>query len=341
MIDNVDEALWDTFLQGNFHYDPEEEEKDGDFIPEVDDAGMDQISTGAHPLLSVTENESGGGANIEHLRSSSRCSDVDNMGCGAYRMSPAASSVIGGGDGEISHLFTPQVQQRELEGLIREAKRPALRPVDIPVGMKEHVAHLLRCLYQVTAQAVIIAKAIGGSSVEEGLEMSREVICGLGKQRHESRVRWAHHALDPCGKGDFNTNGRRTTRLAALELCEALGELRPDGILEVRGMQEVKALEARLEQVFKGLPSDIGRNNLSNIAAFIVERAFEVDGAVVDKTFLCKGDVQPFTCIILPSEEAVLAHALVEYGHVDKWNEIQGRYFPDRNVVDIEVEEKY
>ncbi len=337
-MDNVDEALWDMFLQGDFLYDPEEEEKDGDFIPELDDTGMDQISTGMHPLHSATNNGSSGGANVEHLPSRSRCSDVDNnMGSDAYRMSPATSSLVGSRDGETSHFFTPQVQQRELEGLIREAKRPALRPVDIPVGMKKYVAHLLRCLYQVTAQAIIITKAIGGSSVEEGLVMSREVIHGLGKQRHESRVRWAHHALDPCGKGDFNINGRRTTRLAALELCEALGELRPDGILEVRGMQEVQALEARLEQVLKGLPSDIYRNNLPNVAAFVVERAFEVDGAVVDKTFLCKGDVQPFSSTIAPFEEAVLAHALVEHGHVDKWNEIQERYFPDRNPEGIKV----
>ncbi len=337
-MENGDEALWDMFLQGDLPYDPEEEEKDGDFIPELDDAGMDQISTGTHPLHSAADNvSSGGGDDVEHLPSRSKCSDVDNMGSDAYWMNPVTSSLVGGRDSESSHLFTPQVQQRELEGLIREAKRPALRPVDIPVGMKEHVAYLLRCLYQVTTQAILLTKAIGWSSVEEGLEMSREVIRGLGKQRYESRVRWAHHALDPCGKGNFNINGRRTTRLAALELCEALGELRPDGILEVPGMQEVQALEARLEQVFKGLSSDVYGKNLSNISAFVVERAFEVDGAVVDATFLCKADVQPFNSTIAPFEEAVLAYALVEYGHVDKWNEIQERYFPDRNPEDIKV----
>ncbi len=339
-MDNVDEALWDTFLQGDFPDDPEEEEKDGDFIPEVDDAAIDQISAGVHPLHNATDKDSGGGANVENLQSSrSIRSDEDNMGPNTYRMSPVTSSVVGGGDGEISHLFTPHVQQRELKSLIREAKRPALRPVDIPVGMKEHVEYLLRCLYQVTAQAIVITKAIGGSYVEEGLELSREVIRGLGKQRHESRVRWAHHALDPFGKGDLNINGRRTTRLAALELGEALGELRPDGIIEVRGMQEVKALEARLEQVLKGFPNFVHLTNLANVAAFVVERAFEVDGAVVDKTFLCKQDVHPFSSTIIPSEEAVLAHALVEYGHVNKWNEIQERYFPDRDPEGIMVTE--
>jgi hypothetical protein len=229
----------------------------------------------------------------------------------------------------------------ELKKLMEDARKPledasrALAPsrdLLLPPSLREGVAAQMRVLFQLAVQALAQALHSNDKQKEEMVAKATGLLMEMWKQRLNSRLEWARHALDPGGGGEMILDGRRVTRLLVQKVTAELNLIRPNGIFEINGMREVDELTSNVVSALQNAVEAAGSGSVfghivANSAAYSV---LEAGGAQISENLF-----QTAPAIhegpILQAEERVMIHGLLAFGDSD-WKTLRDSYFPHREA---------